>query len=156
MQINLKKLFGDTINFPYVIYLLWKQIYNKNIDGIIATSKNGVAFASILGELVGTPVLYFNIGQMFEEAYNCSPKIKENGSYIHVYDMICLGSETKVLNALVNAQGGCVIQSVGCVCLPDLDIVKIKNTFEESIRNKPNTKSRRSRLPSALSIIYGL
>lgn len=134
MQINLKKIFGDTTNFPYVIYLLWKQIYRDDIDGIIATSKNGVAFASILGEVLGYPVLYFNIGQMFEETYNCSPEIKENGKYIHIYDMICVGSEAKVLNALVNAQGGRIIKSVGCVCLPDLEIVKMKNRYSSMNR----------------------
>lgn len=129
MQINLKKLFYDTENFPYIIYLLWDQIYQKKFGGIIATSKNGVAFASILGGILGCDVLYFNIGQMFEETYNCSPQIRKGESYIHIYDMICLGSETKVLNALVNAQGGNVVESVGVVCLLDLEAVAKWNRY---------------------------
>lgn len=129
MQINLKNLFTDVTSFSYIIYLLWDQICNIQIDGLIATSKNGVAFASILGEMLGLPVLYYNIGQMFEEIYNCSPMIKRDGKYIHVYDMICLGSETKILNALVNAQGGIILNSIGCICLLDLEIVKIKNRY---------------------------
>ena len=43
--------------------------------------------------------------------------------------MICLGSETKVLNALVSAQGGNIYKSVGIVCLSDLDIVFRKNRY---------------------------
>lgn len=129
MQINLKKLFYDIENFPYIIYLLWDQIYQENFDGIIATSKNGVAFVSVLGGIFGCDVLYFNIGQMFEETYNCSPQIKKRGRYIHIYDMICLGSETKVLNALVNAQGGEVIKSIGIVCLLDLEAVAKWNRY---------------------------
>ncbi len=129
MQINLKNLFYDTINFPYVIYLLWNQIYKEKFDAIIATSKNGVSFASILGEVLECDVLYFNIGQRFEETYNCSPAVKSGKKYVHVYDMICLGSETKVLNALVNSQGGEVISSVGCICLLDLDVIAQKNRY---------------------------
>lgn len=129
MQINLKYLFEDVINFPYIIYLLWKRVYNDQFDAIIATSKNGVAFASILGEVIGRRVLYFNIGQMFEETYNCSPLIEKGKRYLHIYDMICLGSETKVLNALVSAQGGTVYKSEGVVCLSDLDIVSRKNRY---------------------------
>ncbi len=129
MQINLKKLFKNVDDFAYIIYLLSNQIPRRGISGLIATSKNGVAFASILGELLKLPVLYFNIGQMFEETYNCSPRIEVGGQYVHVYDMICLGSETKVLHALVNAQGGCVTRSVGCICLPDLEVIRKKNRY---------------------------
>lgn len=129
MQINLKNLFMDVDNLPYVLYLLWKRVYNEQFDAIIATSKNGVAFASILGEIIGCKVLYFNIGQMFEETYNCSPRIEQGNRYLHIYDMICLGSETKVLNALVSAQGGNVYKSVGIVCLSDLDVVSRKNRY---------------------------
>lgn len=129
MQINMKNLFYHSEEFEYFSYLLWNNIQVKNVDGIIATSKNGVAFASILGKIMGLDVLYFNIGQMFEETYNCSPYVKKGGRYIHVFDVICLGSETKVLNALVNSQGGKVIRSVGCVCLLDLEIVAKKNRY---------------------------
>lgn len=129
MQINLKNLFEDSVNFSYIIYLLWKRVSDDQFDAIIATSKNGVAFASILGEITGHQVLYFNIGQMFEEAYNCSPVIERDKRYLHIYDMICLGSETKVLNALVSAQGGNVYKSVGIVCLSDLKIVFQKNRY---------------------------
>ena len=66
---------------------------------------------------------------MFEETYTCSPNVKKGGRYIHVYDVICLGSETKVLYALVNSQGGRVVKSVGCVCLLDLEIVAKKNRY---------------------------
>lgn len=129
MQINMKNLFYYPKEFEYIVYLLWDNMRMENIQGIIATSKNGVAFASVLGKILGYDVLYFNIGQMFEETYNCSPKVERNGRYIHVYDVICLGSETKVLNALVNLQGGKVVKSVGCVCLLDLDIVAKKNRY---------------------------
>lgn len=129
MQINLKNLFYHPEEFEYVIYLLWNNMRMADIDGIIATSKNGVAFASILGKILGYDVLYYNIGQMFEETYNCSPNVKKGGRYIHVYDVICLGSETKVLNALVNSQGGRIVKSVGCVCLLDLEVVGEKNRY---------------------------
>ena len=129
MQINMKNLFYHPKEFEYIVYLLWNNMQIENIQGIIATSKNGVAFASVLGEILGYDVLYFNIGQMFEETYNCSPRVINGGRYIHVYDVICLGSETKVLNALVNSQGGQVVKSVGCVCLLDLDIVAKKNRY---------------------------
>ncbi len=129
MQINMKNLFYHPEELEYVVYLLWDNIHMENIQGIIATSKNGVAFASILGNILGYDVLYFNIGQMFEETYNCSPNVKEGGRYVHIYDMICLGSETKVLHALVNSKGGQVVKSVGCVCLLDLDVVAKKNRY---------------------------
>lgn len=127
MQISIKKLFEDTVNFRYLIYLLYMQIRIRKYDGLIATSKNGVAIASVLGDLLGCQVLYLNIGQMFEEAKDSYVRISPGGKYIHIYDMICLGSEAKVLNALVSAQGGTIVQAVGCVCLPDLEIVKEKN-----------------------------
>lgn len=129
MQINMKNLFYYPQEFEYIVYLLWNNMRMENIQGIIATSKNGVAFASVLGKILGCDVLYFNIGQMFEETYNCSPHVEKGGRYVHVYDVICLGSETKVLNALVNSQGAQVIKSVGCVCLLDLEIVAKKNRY---------------------------
>lgn len=130
MRINLKNMFYRVKEFKYAVYLLAKMVTcHENVDGLIATSKNGTAFASVIGDILGLKVLYFNIGQMFEETYNCSPKIKMGETYIHIYDMICVGSETKVLNALVNAQGGSVLQSIGIVCLPDLEIVKKMNSY---------------------------
>lgn len=157
MQINLKKLFNDVNNFPYVIYLLWKRIYRESIDGLIATSKNGVAFASILGEILECEVYYYNIGQMFEETYNCSPAIKPNNKYIHIYDMICLGSETKVLHALVEAQKGEILKSIGCVCLVDLDIVKKKNRYSSmnKVRSLIGLKDLKKEYKISLSDMNG-
>lgn len=129
MQIELKNLFVEVSDFRYIVYLLWKNVCNDQFDAIIATSKNGVAFASILGEIIGRQVLYYNIGQMFEETYNSSPVVDKGKRYLHIYDMICLGSEAKVLYALISAQGGYLYKSMGIVCLPDLKIISQKNRY---------------------------
>ena len=129
--IDMKELFYCHQDTLFIIYMLYNSIceWGGEFDGFVATSKNGVAFGAILGEIFRKELLCFNIGQMFEEIYNRLPEIEAGKRYIHIFDMICLGSEAKVVNALVSAQGGNLVHSFGIVCLLDLEAVNRQNRY---------------------------
>lgn len=131
MRIDLKEMFYSHEDTMYIIYLLYNRIreWDDSFDCFVATSKNGVALATILCEIFHKNLICFNIGQMFEEIYNRKPEIEEGKRYVHIFDVICLGSEAKVVNALISAQGGVLEKSFGVICLQNLEMIKEKNRY---------------------------
>lgn len=131
MLIDLKGMFYKHIDTMYIIYSLYNRIseWGENFDYFAATSKNGVALATVLCELFQKDLICFNIGQMFEEIYNRKSIVEEGKRYVHIFDVICLGSEAKVVNALISAQGGILEKSFGVVCLQNLEVIREKNRY---------------------------
>lgn len=139
MMVDLKGMLYNHVDTIYIIYSLYNCIseWDENFDYFVATSKNGVALASILCEIFQKDLICFNIGQMFEEIYNRKPKIEEGKKYVHIFDVICLGSEAKVVNALITAQGGILKKSFGVICLQNLQAIKEKNRYSFLNHVKP-------------------
>lgn len=131
MVIDLKGMFYKHTDTMYIIYSLYNRIceWGEKFDYFAATSKNGVALATVLCELFQKDLICFNIGQMFEEIYNRKSVVEEGKKYVHIFDVICLGSEAKVVNALISAQGGILEKSFGVVCLQNLEVISEKNRY---------------------------
>ena len=129
--IDLKKLFYSHRDTLYIVLQLYHRIkeWDGKYDYLVATSKNGVAIGSILSDILHKELLCLNIGQMFEEIYNMMPAIKKGKKYVHIFDMICIGSEIKVANALISAKGGEMVKSFGVVCMQNLEAIQKYNRF---------------------------
>lgn len=129
--IDIKQMFSSHTDTAFIIYQLYNRIreWGDSFDCILATSKTGVALAAILADIMNKELLCLNIGQMFEEIYDQIPKIVPGKHYVHIFDMICLGTEVKVANAMVSGHGGYIDRSFGVVCLQDLKAVKKHNRF---------------------------
>lgn len=131
IYIDIKELFYSHENTLFVVYMLYQKIKNhlNRIDGIVATSKTGSSLGAILAHLCRKEFVYYNIGQTYEEVHCNRCRVSAGKKYIHIFDMMCLGSEAKVLNGLMITQGASLVKSVGIVCLLDLDIIKEKNRY---------------------------
>lgn len=131
VYIDIKELFYSHEDLLFIVYMLYQKLKNylNLIDGIVATSKTGAALGAIMAHLCRKEFVYYNIGQTYEEVYWNHGRVSAGKRYIHIFDMMCLGSEAKVLNGLMITQGALLVKSIGIVCLLDLDIIKEKNRF---------------------------
>lgn len=129
-SINLKPLFEKADVLKLVIGKLHSVIFNqyilnkKNVDCLIAASKNGIVLASILSTQLGIPAVYrSDIGQIYthqpyaDKVQNQSDMIIRSKNYLMIFDVMCLGTEAKLLNALVNVAGANLIGAIGVVCV---------------------------------------
>lgn len=105
MYVNAKKLFLVPQLYYFIIYQMICMIETDKIevDAFISASRNGANIANIIGWLMGKKVIHCaNIGPKFSLASpNISGNIRKSHSYIYIFDFMCLGTEVKVLNALL-------------------------------------------------------
>lgn len=115
--VNVKKLFEENENYNWIIYQLFLMIRPRinEFDAIVCTSRNGANIACNLGWLVGKKVVYcMNLGPKFSVVKdNIQNQIKTGKKYLYIYDFICLGTEAKILNAIIGLQGAELIAGHG-------------------------------------------
>lgn len=117
MYINAKRLFTDPDKYYLVIYLIVCMILenDQDIDAIVSASRNGANLASIIGWLVNKKVIHCtNLGPRFSLVTSSLHKdIRKNKKYIYIFDFLCLGTEVKVLNALLSYKGAILVNGYG-------------------------------------------
>ena len=115
--VNVKELFQKPEDFALVLYYLTRLVEKKDLkyDALIATSKNGAILASLLGDLVDAEVVYcISIGPQFSiPADWLDQRIEQGKRYLHVSDFICLGTEVKLINAILASRRSTLIGGVG-------------------------------------------
>jgi len=138
MYINVKKLFVDPLNYYYVIYQMICMIDNSNIafDALVSVSRNGANIAEIIGWLLNKKVIYCpSLGPKFSLAtYMVENKIRKNGKYVYIFDFMCLGTEAKMLNALLSFAGANLVGGFGIANYIDLE-----QRYQFSVINKMNS-----------------
>lgn len=118
--VDFKKLFLYTEETKIILFRM-ATIVNEtfsDFDAIISASKTGSVLANMLGYILDRKVIHFiSIGPMFAiTEKDILEKIKSHKKYLYIGDFICLGTEIKILNAIisnVNSEliGGVVISS---------------------------------------------
>lgn len=145
MFLDFKKVFEDSQDFRFVIMELChlvKQIESeKKIDYLVATSKNSIALTAVLSRRLDKPAIYHtNIGQKYvkqkfaDKAESQTDNIQKKKRYLMIFDVICLGTEARILNAIINVCGGNLVGAAGLVCVQDLDM--IRSLDEDSVLGK--------------------
>lgn len=138
MSLDYKEMLEFSSDLHFLIgelcYFLYQIMNRKKIHSLVAASKNGIVLASIIGQRVGLPVIYHsNIGQKYvrkvlkEKSSKKTNLIEEKNNYVLIYDVVCLGTEIRILNGIINALGGNLVGGIGIVCVQESDINRQKN-----------------------------
>lgn len=145
MSLDYKKMFEKTKDFQFILGEMYYEIccIEQKFDFLVAASKNAIALAAILGERLGKPVIYYtSIGQKYVR-HNFQDKIESQvdavqraKKYLMIFDVICLGTEARILNGVINALGGNLVGAVGMVCVQEPE--NIRKADKDSILAKAN------------------
>lgn len=131
MYVNAKHLFLQPIKYNFLIYQLIEMLepWRGEIDALVCASRNGANIANILGWLLKLKVVYcMNVGPRFAVVTDSLEKeIRKNKKYIYIFDFICLGTEAKVLNALLGIKGAELVGGYGIANYISLDSEFTKN-----------------------------
>lgn len=138
MSLDYKEMLEFSSDLHFLIgelcYFLYQIMDRKKIHSLVAASKNGIVLASIIGKRVGLPVIYHsNIGQKYVRKVlngKTSKKInliEEKYNYVLIYDVVCLGTEIRILNGIINAFGGNLVGGIGMVCVQESDNYRQEN-----------------------------
>ena len=145
MSLDYKKMFEESNDFQFILGEMYYEIccIEQKFDFLVAASKNAIALAAILGERLGKPVIYYaSIGQKYVR-HNFQDRIESQvdadqqaKKYLMIFDVICLGTEARILNGVINALGGDLVGAVGMVCVQEPE--NIRKADEDSILAKAN------------------
>jgi orotate phosphoribosyltransferase len=114
--VDFKKLFQNPLNTKIILYQLATLTYDNfdQYDALISSSKNGAILANMLGYILNKKVVhYLSIGPIFAlSKMNLNSEIRKGKKYLFVGDFLCLGTELKVLNALIANSGAEIIGGI--------------------------------------------
>lgn len=145
MSLDYKRMFENSKDFQFILSEMYYKIWciEKEFDFLVVASKNAIALAAVLGERLGKPVIYYtSIGQKYvrqnsrDKIENQVDAVQQAKKYLMIFDVICLGTEARILNGIINVLGGNLIGAVGMVCVQVPE--KIREVDEDSILAKAN------------------
>lgn len=128
--IDIKKMIS--INKSFFIYCLYQlaikindnwlsEIKNEELPILVCQNLNTSYIASILSTFLNLDVVILDhIGPINTMYSSLNKKIEENKNYIIVSDVVCLGTEVKIVKNLITFLGGRVFGNVSIVKLDTL------------------------------------
>jgi|GEM_PF-1218925 len=123
--VHIKDLFTKPYDYNYIIFELLSLINSLNIqfDALVSTSRNGAVIANILGWLLEKKVVHCtSLGPKYAiEVNTVNKEIRKGKKYLYIFDFICLGTEIKVLNALLDIKEAELVGGVGIANYIDFD-----------------------------------
>ena len=133
MYVDIKKIFLSFTDYDFIVYLMAEHIVNNytDFDALICTSKTGAVFANIVGQLIGKRVAYcVGVGPKFYVSIDdTNDAIKENDRFVFIFDFLCLGTEIKILNALLKRAKAYIIGGIGVASFLDLQSETLTDTI---------------------------
>lgn len=136
--VDLKKLFSNSDEYTYIIYKMAEttQKYYNNADALISTSKTGSVFANLIGQLLNKKVVhYVGVGPKFalsvDEVKN---SIRKGKKYIYICDFICLGTELKILNALIKSGNADLLGGVGVASYINTSDIRLNDSIVGKVK----------------------
>lgn len=133
----INKIFYSYDAYMYISYQLADRINDNNdfhqIDALVSTSKTGAIIATIVGKMLNKKTIHFlEVGPKFQCLKEQSiDKIRKNKQYYVISDFICLGTEIRLINAIINCLGGNLLGGIGVASYVDLN----QEEYEQSILN---------------------
>lgn len=122
--VDIKRLFMKPDELSLVVYYLSRRLLTlgKEYDALVATSKNGAILATLLGRMIDRDVVCcVNIGPQYALSASAVEQIQSGKRYVYVYDFICLGTEAKLLHALVTSRRATLVGGIGVASYIPLD-----------------------------------
>ncbi len=146
--INLKKIFLNVDYTLIIVHQMSKHIINENdfsnYDALICTSKTGAAFANLLGHALSKKVVYcISIGPVFAVENNIFfDELLENKRYLYICDFICLGTEIKIINAIISRKKSVLVGGLGIASYIDLKQPELNNSILNRVYSLINVDNR--------------
>lgn len=138
MYVNAKKLFLDPDKYYFILYQMILRIakYKEQIDALISASRNGANLANIIGWLLNIKVVHcITLGPKFSlSMQNINKDIRKRKNYFYIFDFMCLGTEAKVLNAILAVKGARLIGGMGIA-----NYIAIDKSSGQGVISKMNT-----------------
>ncbi|WP_179415969.1 hypothetical protein HDF19_06715 [Mucilaginibacter sp. E4BP6] len=148
--IDIKGLMVADIGFfMYVIYKLAKRVSAKpewnNLTQqpiLFCQNLNGAFIASVLSSFLDWDILSMDhIGPVNKVYSNIGSKIKSDALYVVVSDVVCLGTEIRICQNIINYSGGKYIGNVSIVrvdtLVPEDQAKDMVSVFNLSKNNNP-------------------
>ena len=139
--VALKDLFQRMEEALFIIYLMAEKVRKKfprqDNKILICCSKTGAVFTGILSMLLGMKAIYcINVGPKFAlDVARLKKEVQAGQEYIFVFDFLCMGTEAKILHALVSSLDASLIYGIGVANYLNLS----EKIFEGSIFSKLET-----------------
>lgn len=114
--VDIKHLFMNSDELLLIVYYMSRRLLaiDMEYDALIATSKNGAVLAGLLGRMTGKKVVYcVNVGPQYSLSAYAVEQIQPKKRYVYVYDFICLGTEAKLLYALLTSRRASLAGGIG-------------------------------------------
>lgn len=117
--IAMKNLFRDMKDAMFVVYQMAEAVCSGCPDWrgktLVCCSKTGAALTSLLSMILGLKVVYcVNIGPKFAlDIEHLKQEIRLGEKYIYAFDFLCMGTEVKILHALLSVLGGNLVYGIG-------------------------------------------
>lgn len=133
MYVDTARLFFDTEKHRYIIFRLINTILEKdnleNIDAFVSASRIGANLANIIGWLTGKKVIFCNnIGPKYSLTLQyLLEDIRPKKNYTYVFDVMCLGTEAKLLNAIITVKGATLQSGYGIASFTENQDVLFRN-----------------------------
>lgn len=121
MYIDTAQLFYNVENYRFMIFRLLCKIYEHEeqnfdkINGFISASSNGANLANIIGWLTGKKAIFCtDLGPKYSLTLKYFvDDIRPKKNYVYIFDFLCLGTEAKMLNAIVNVKNANLLSGYG-------------------------------------------
>lgn len=121
MYIDTAQLFYNVENYRFMVFRLLCKIYEyeehdfDRINGFISASSNGANLANIIGWLTGKKAIFCtDLGPKYSLTLKYFvDDIRPKKNYVYIFDFLCLGTEAKMLNAIVNVKNAKLLSGYG-------------------------------------------
>ena len=136
--VALKDLFLRMEDALFILFQMAEKISQrfptpKEREGktLICCSKTGAAYTSILSMMLGMPAVYcVSVGPKFAlDIPRLRSEICEGRDYVYVFDFLCMGTEAKILYALVSSLGGNLTYGIGVANYLDIRSEDFRDSF---------------------------
>lgn len=131
--INIKKFISlDKEFFTFAVYHLamktyrkWKELFDQTDSSkpiLVCQNLNSSYITSVLSTLLKTDILILDqIGPINKMYDTLDSKIENGKNYIVVSDLVCLGTEVKIANSLIDFLGGNYLGNISIIRIQTID-----------------------------------
>ncbi len=127
--VNVKRLFMNPDELYLIIYYMSRYLMkiDQDYQGLVASSKNGAVLAALLGRMIGKDVVYcVNVGPQYALPIDAAECIQSGKKYVYVCDFICMGTEVKLLHAVISNRKAILANGIGVANYIPLDNLELE------------------------------
>lgn len=148
--VALKDLFLHMDKALFIVYEMARRIHTKYPTAaerknktFISCSKTGAAYASLLSMLLNMRAVYCkSVGPKFAlDTARLESEIQAGQDYIYVFDFLCMGTEAKILHALISCLGGNLLYGIGAANYLDITAEEFHDSFFSKLETLSDIQS---------------